>query len=328
MLFSHPVPFGLCEEPIPTTCTTWNETDVVAYRTSGPASVPTAVRRWRCPGRRRFCLRTPRRSSTTDRIASSSSAGPMSAAGAARNFSGPGAGAVGKLAATLFGAGAIAYGGYNSLFTCPGGHRAVMYNRVVGVKDAVYPEGMHFMIPWFETPTIFDVRTKPKKISSPTGTRDMQMVNISLRVLYKPDISQLPTIFRRFGSDYDDRILPSIVNETLKAVIAQYNASQLITKREQISREIRNHLQERAKDFYILLDDVSITHLSFGSEYTAAVESKQVAQQEAERAKFIVERALQDKRSNIIHAEGEAQSAEMIGKALARNPGTLQFPIE
>ncbi|CEO94790.1 Prohibitin [Plasmodiophora brassicae] len=249
----------------------------------------------------------------------------MSAAGAARNFSGPGAGAVGKLAATLFGAGAIAYGGYNSLFTCPGGHRAVMYNRVVGVKDAVYPEGMHFMIPWFETPTIFDVRTKPKKISSPTGTRDMQMVNISLRVLYKPDISQLPTIFRRFGSDYDDRILPSIVNETLKAVIAQYNASQLITKREQISREIRNHLQERAKDFYILLDDVSITHLSFGSEYTAAVESKQVAQQEAERAKFIVERALQDKRSNIIHAEGEAQSAEMIGKALARNPGFVEL---
>lgn len=79
------------------------------------------------------------------------------------------------------------------------------------------------------------------------------------------------------------------------------------------------------KDFHILLDDVSITHLSFGTEYTAAVESKQVAQQEAERAKFIVERALQDKRSTIIHAQGEAQSAQMIGKALSANPGFVEL---
>ena len=75
------------------------------------------------------------------------------------------------------------------------------------------------MIPWFESPHIYDVRSKPKKISSPTGTRDMQTVNISVRVLYKPDVDDLPTIYRRFGPDYDDRILPSIVNETLKSVI-------------------------------------------------------------------------------------------------------------
>lgn len=70
---------------------------------------------------------------------------------------------------------------------------------------------------------------------------------MSRRVLYKPDVSELPKIFQRFGADYDERILPSIANETLKAVIAQYNAAQLITKREEVSREIRNHLQKRAK---------------------------------------------------------------------------------
>lgn len=72
--------------------------------------------------------------------------------------------------------------------------------------------------------------------------------------------------------------------------MAQFNASQLITQRQEVSSLIRKRLVERARDFNILLDDVSITHLNFGKEYTAAIEAKQVAQQEAERAKFFVEK--------------------------------------
>jgi prohibitin 2 len=154
--------------------------------------------------------------------------------------------------------GAASYGIYNSLFTVDGGHRAVMFNRLTGVKGDVYGEGTHIMIPWFEWPTIYDIRTRPKRISSPTGTRDMQMVNITLRVLYKPAVDALPVIHRMFGEDFDERILPSIVNETLKSIIAQYNASQLITQREDVSRKIRQNLEERAAEFNILLDDVSI----------------------------------------------------------------------
>lgn len=62
-------------------------------------------------------------------------------------------------------------------------------------------------------------------------------------------------------------------------------------------------MTERAANFNIELDDVSITSLTFGKEFTAAIEAKQVAAQEAERAKFIVEKAEQDKKSAVIRAQ-------------------------
>lgn len=62
-------------------------------------------------------------------------------------------------------------------------------------------------------------------------------------------------------------------------------------------------MTERARNFNIALDDVSITSLSFGKEFTNAIEAKQVAAQEAERAKFIVEKAEQDKKSAVIRAQ-------------------------
>ncbi|CAM8954385.1 unnamed protein product [Rhodiola kirilowii] len=215
------------------------------------------------------------------------------------------------------------YAASKSLYNVEGGHRAIMFNRVVGVKDKVYPEGTHFMIPWFERPVIYDVRARPHIVESISGSRDLQMVRIELRVLCRPEADQLPTIYRTLGRNYKKRVLPSIINETLKAVVAQYNASQLITQRENVSREIRKILTERAANFNIALDDVSITSLTFGKEFTAAIEAKQVAAQEAERAKFVVEKAEQDKKSAIIRAQGEAKSAQLIGQAIANNPAFI-----
>jgi prohibitin 2 len=61
-------------------------------------------------------------------------------------------------------------------------------------------------------------------------------------------------------------VLPSIVNETLRSIIAQYAASQLLSQRDQVSGKIRRALEERAQQFKIVIDDVSITDLSFGKE--------------------------------------------------------------
>merc|ERR1712210_282420 len=104
---------------------------------------------------------------------------------------------------------------------------------------------------------------RPKNVPAITGSKDLQNVNITLRILFRPKPDALPEIYTTLGQDYDDRVLPSITNE------------ELVT---------------RAAQFGLILDDISITHLTFGRGFTAAVEQKQVAQQEAEKARFLVER--------------------------------------
>ena len=111
------------------------------------------------------------------------------------------------LGAKLVAVGVGAYVGLQqSMYTVDGGHRAIMFNRLGGIQDYSLTEGLHFKLPWFQYPIIYDIRARPRKITSPTGSKDLQMVNISLRVLSRPDSMNLPALHKELGQDFDEKV--------------------------------------------------------------------------------------------------------------------------
>ena len=93
-----------------------------------------------------------------------------------------------NLARAAFGLGAATTVLNASMYTVDGGQRAVIFDRVRGVLDKTADEGTHFLIPWLQKPFIYDIRMKPHTFSSVSGTKDLQMVNLTLRVLSRPKV--------------------------------------------------------------------------------------------------------------------------------------------
>ncbi|KAG1468136.1 hypothetical protein G6F56_004017 [Rhizopus delemar] len=178
------------------------------------------------------------------------------------------------------------------MYDVQGGYRADISDRTQDVKPVAVDEDTHFLVLRLQRSVFFDV------------------LFLTLRVLHRPEIKDLSQTYEKLGQDYYERVLLSISNEVLKSIASQFDASELITQREVVSAKVREELYKRARDFNLDLEDVSI--------FTNAIEQKQIAQQEAECAKFIVKRSEQEKQTAIIRAEGDLEAVEIISTALSK----------
>jgi prohibitin 1 len=224
----------------------------------------------------------------------------------------------------IYAGGALTLGGVMlsfCTFVVDGGERALMFDAISGrgVSEKVLREGIHFRIPLLYEPIIFNVRMTPHVIETKANAKDLQLVSITIRILERPDVEFLRNLYLDQKQNYADRVLPSITHEVIKAAISRYNPDQLITQREKVSAEIKQGLVAKAKEFNIILDDVAIIHIEFSKDYRDAIEAKQVSQQMAERAKFIVQKSEEEKKLTIIRAEAESDSAKIFNDAIEKH---------
>ena len=179
----------------------------------------------------------------------------------------------------------VALGGIMGFCTyvVDGGEKALVFDKIWGLKTKIMSEGIHFKIPLLQEPVIFDIRLNPNVLETKTPTKDLQNIEISVRILFKPDDTALYQLYLTQQKNYAEKVIPSITHETIKSVVARYNADQLLTMREKVSLEIKQGLITKAKEFNLIFEDVAIIHIEFSKEYREAIEAKQVSQQMAER---------------------------------------------
>lgn len=150
----------------------------------------------------------------------------------------------------------------HSIYKVEPGYLAIKFDVFSGVLEKVNKEGYHLLIPFIQRPIIYDCRMKNNVFVSVCGTKDLQIVSLKTRLISRPDSDNLPKLYRLLGMKFEERVLFSIVYEISGAVLSQYNASQLINQRDTISYLIKQRLQEKAKEFYIELDDVALVFIS------------------------------------------------------------------
>ncbi len=161
-------------------------------------------------------------------------------------------------------------------------------------------EGLNFKPPWQQV-TLYDVRVQKEESHAQAATNDLQDVSSVLAINYHLDRGRISDIHRQLGPDYKNRVISPAVQEVFKSASAKFTAAQLITNRAEVKSDTVTNLKNRLEKRGIIVDDLSIVDFQFSADFAKAIELKQVAQQNAERAQFTLQQAQKD---------AEAQAAQ------------------
>jgi regulator of protease activity HflC (stomatin/prohibitin superfamily) len=210
----------------------------------------------------------------------------------------------------------------SAYFSVPAGYRGVLLN--FGAVKGVMGEGVQFVIPFVQKVELMEVRTQKEEAKAAAASKDLQNVSTTVAINYHLNPLQVGNLYKNVGLDFASRIIDPATQETVKAVVANYTAEELIRLRSKIKNEIDTMLTERLKAYDIVVENngVSLTNFEFSQDFNRAIEQKQVAQQSAEKSKYELQKAEIDAKTAIARAEGEARSNKIKAEALNQNGGS------
>lgn len=174
------------------------------------------------------------------------------------------------------------------------------------VEPNVLQPGFNFKTPFAQAVYDYDVRVQAEKVKAAAATRDLQDASTEVTLNYNPDPAHIFDLHNTIGPDFKARVVDPNIQEVIKASTAQYTASELITKREEVRLLIRNTLTERLKPFYIVVREVNITNFDFSKAFNDAIDAANVARQQVITAQNTLDRQKVEAQLQITQAEAQA----------------------
>ncbi len=190
------------------------------------------------------------------------------------------------------------------------GQRGIVL-QLGAVKPVVLTEGFHFKIPFIQQILPIDVRVQKAQTDQTAASKDLQVVTTTVAVNFHLHPEQVNKLYQGVGLAFKERIVDPAVSEALKAVTAQYTAEELISKRSEVSVKVKDVLSTKLATYFMTLDEINITEFKFSTEFNNAIEQKQIAEQQALKAKLDLQRIEIEAKQKIESAKAEAESLRL-----------------
>ena len=212
----------------------------------------------------------------------------------------------------------------SSYVQIPSGYVGVLtrFGKAIGERQP----GVSWKVPFIESVTPMNVQVQKEQVDASAASKDLQTVTTSVALNYHLDHGQVSNVYVNLSADYVDRVISPDIQESTKAVTARYNAEELLSRRAEVADAMTKDLIDKLQPRGIVVDQVSIVNFSFGQEFSQAIEQKQVAQQDAQRAQYTLQKAQLDAQANQV--QQSALTPEILEQqAIAKWDGHLPTTV-
>lgn len=196
------------------------------------------------------------------------------------------------------------------------------------ITNTPISEGINWKIPGIEK--IVKVNVKVRKYENETAlstsSKDLQIINnIVINVNYQIDNTKAVSLYKNVGNNYEDVVITPAIQESVRSIISQYTAEELVTKRSEIANAINDNLNQKLNGYGINVLSTAIKNFDFSAEYNAAIEKKAVAEQNVLTAQQELEKTKIDAEAKKVKAQGDADANMVLEKTLTKDVLLQQF---
>lgn len=215
---------------------------------------------------------------------------------------------------------------FGAFYTVDSGERGIV--RTFGSVSSVVDDGLHFKLPIVQSVVIADVRTRKAHAPAQAASSDMQRVGTEVALNYHLDPARLEAIYTKTGLDIEPTLIDPRIQEVVKAVVAKFQADKLLSQREIVKADIEQLLKASLAPYYVIVEAVQITDFKFSEQYDAAIEAKQTAEQNAQKAKNDLDRIKVEAEQRIATAQAEAEAIKIQSEAIQKNGGVAYVSLK
>lgn len=204
------------------------------------------------------------------------------------------------------------------------GHTGVQ--KTLGkIDEETLPPGLYFYNPFTSGIIEMDNRVQRAEGYTSTYTKDVQQADIAYVVNYSLLPSASAKILMDVGRDYDKKIIPQVITGSMKNVIGQWNAIDLIANRQKASQQIIELMQSELERSGIIVSNLELTDVSYQEQFEKAVEDKVTAVQRAEESKNNTVRVQEEATQRIIAAKADAEAMQIKTEALKQSQSLVMY---